>query len=204
MKQLIFQIEFLIGQMLSYIYPIGLSNFIHSLRDKIYTGYICKSFCHFGHSIIMWHPYTLKGLQYITIGDNNVFESDLQLTAQVCDSNNNPQIIIGNGCLIRRGAHITATNKICIGDNLLTGTNIYITDNSHGNTDLEMLSIPPRDRIIISKGPVLIGNNVWLGNNVSIMPGVSIGDGAVIGANAVVTHDIPPYSVAVGLPAKVI
>ena len=204
MKRLLFRIEILIGQLLFYIYPSSLSGFIHSLRDKIYTGYICKRFCHFGHSIIMWHPYSLQGLQYITIGDNNIFESDLHLTAQVCDNNCNPQIIIGNKCLIRRGAHITAINKICIGDGLLTGTNIFITDNSHGNTDSEMLSIPPRDRAIISKGPVHIGNNVWLGNNVCIMPGVSIGDGAIIGANAVVTHDIPPYSVAVGIPARVI
>ena len=51
---------------------------------------------------------------------------------------------------------------------------------------------------------MVIGNNVWIGRNVCIMPGVTIGDGAVIGANAVVTHDIPAYSVAVGVPAKVI
>lgn len=51
---------------------------------------------------------------------------------------------------------------------------------------------------------MVIGNNVWIGRNVCIMPGVTIGDGAVIGANAVVTHDIPAYSVAAGVPAKVI
>lgn len=50
----------------------------------------------------------------------------------------------------------------------------------------------------------MIGNNVWLGNNVCVMPGVTIGDGAIIGANAVVTHDIPAYAVAAGIPAKVV
>jgi len=50
-----------------------------------------------------------------------------------------------------------------------------------------------------------IGNDVWIGHNVVILPGVKkIGDGAVIGAGAVVTEDVPPYSVAAGVPAKVI
>ncbi|MCK5040251.1 MAG: acetyltransferase [Candidatus Aenigmarchaeota archaeon] len=51
---------------------------------------------------------------------------------------------------------------------------------------------------------VSIGDDVWLGAKVTVLPGVSIGKGSVIGANSVVTHDIPPYSVAVGSPAKVI
>jgi len=50
----------------------------------------------------------------------------------------------------------------------------------------------------------VIGNNVWLGNNVCIMPGVTIGDGAVVGANSVVTKDVPAYSVAAGIPAKIV
>lgn len=54
------------------------------------------------------------------------------------------------------------------------------------------------------KGDIVIGNDVWLGSNVKVMSGVHIGDGCIIGANAVVTKDIEPYSVAVGVPAKVI
>ena len=52
--------------------------------------------------------------------------------------------------------------------------------------------------------PVFIGNDVWIGLNAIIMDGVTIGDGAVIGAGAVVTKDIPPYAIAVGVPAKII
>lgn len=54
------------------------------------------------------------------------------------------------------------------------------------------------------KRPVHIGNDVFIGANVTVLDGVTISDGAVVGAGAVVTHDIPPYAVAVGIPAKVI
>lgn len=54
------------------------------------------------------------------------------------------------------------------------------------------------------KGPVIIGNNVWIGDNVLILSGVTVGDGAVLGAGSIVTGDIPPYSIAVGNPARVI
>ena len=52
--------------------------------------------------------------------------------------------------------------------------------------------------------PVTIGHDVWIGLNAVIMDGVTIGDGAVVGTNAVVTKDVPPYAIAVGLPAKVL
>jgi virginiamycin A acetyltransferase len=55
-----------------------------------------------------------------------------------------------------------------------------------------------------SKGPVVIGNDVWIGAHSIILSGVTIGNGAVIGANSVVTGDIPPYAIASGSPAKVI
>ena len=54
------------------------------------------------------------------------------------------------------------------------------------------------------KGNTVIGNDVWIGQNVTFLPGVHVGDGCIIGANAVVASDIPPYSVVVGNPAKVI
>ena len=58
--------------------------------------------------------------------------------------------------------------------------------------------------MIVSKGPVVIGDNVWIGDKVTVLPGVTIGDGAVIAANAVVTKDVPAYSVVAGNPAKII
>lgn len=66
------------------------------------------------------------------------------------------------------------------------------------------LVYPPLLRPLYSKGQVVIGKNVWIGDKVTILPGVSIGDGSVIAANSVVTKSIPPYSIAAGIPAKII
>lgn len=52
--------------------------------------------------------------------------------------------------------------------------------------------------------PCHIGNDVWIGKSVIIMDGITVGDGAIIGANSVVTHDVPPYSIVVGSPARII
>lgn len=82
--------------------------------------------------------------------------------------------------------------------------NVTITDNSHGYITKNETHTPPLKRPLYSKGPVIIGKNVWVGDKATILPNVNIGDGAIIGANAVVTKDVPPYSVAVGNPAKIV
>ncbi|HEF0022488.1 TPA: acyltransferase [Citrobacter amalonaticus] len=56
----------------------------------------------------------------------------------------------------------------------------------------------------VNSKPIVIGNNAWLGFDVVVLKGVTIGEGAIIGARSVVTRDIPPWSVAVGNPAKVV
>ena len=63
---------------------------------------------------------------------------------------------------------------------------------------------PPKKEDLPYKGDTVIGNDVWIGQNVTFLPGVYVGDGCIIGANAVVGSNIPPYSVVVGNPAKVI
>jgi acetyltransferase-like isoleucine patch superfamily enzyme len=59
-------------------------------------------------------------------------------------------------------------------------------------------------RPLISKGEVVIGDNVWIGEGAMILPNVHIGEHAIIAANSVVTKDIPAYSIAAGVPAKII
>ena len=150
---------------------------------------------------------TIVGGNHISIGKNFSIGDDYKLqawnTLNVA-SENPPSIRIGDSVSMMSNCQISCCNKIIIGDGCLFGDNVFVTDNYHGKSTLSELGVPPVQRDLYSKGPVVIGNNVWIGRNVCIMPGVHIGDGAVIGANAVVTHDIPAYSVAAGVPAKVI
>jgi acetyltransferase-like isoleucine patch superfamily enzyme len=63
---------------------------------------------------------------------------------------------------------------------------------------------PPWSHAPGARNRVAIGNDVWTGHNVNIMGGVSVGDGAIIGAGSIVTHDVPPYAIVGGVPAKII
>ena len=114
-------------------------------------------------------------------------------------------IEIGDGVSLGEYIHITAAGKISIGNHVLTGRFVLITDNSHGSCETrEELMVPPLERPVAARGDVVIGNNVWIGDKVSILPGVHIGDGCVIGANSVVTKDIPAYCIAVGNPCRIV
>jgi acetyltransferase-like isoleucine patch superfamily enzyme len=81
---------------------------------------------------------------------------------------------------------------------------IFITDHSHGEVDGDALTTPPSQRKVVSKGPVIIGDNAWIGEGVVIMPDVTIGKNAIVGANSVVTTSIPENAVAAGIPARVL
>lgn len=203
MKKIMISLLLCIGRMCSILFPSIIFHSLNSIRNYIYTGYIRPRFASLGSSVFEWKAYRVQGEQYMHIGNDNVFEKGLQLTAREVDGSK-PEIRIGDGCLFRPDCHITACNSIVIGNRLLTGTNVLITDNSHGRVDAASMHCPPQERPIVSKGAVNIGDNVWLGNSVCVMPGVTIGDGAVVGANSVVTHDVPAYTAVAGCPAHVI
>lgn len=152
------------------------------------------------------NPINLLGIRYFKVGKGTYFSSKAELTAwdKYRGFTYTPRVNIGCNCNFGRACHITAINEITIGDNLLTGQYVIISDNSHGDSSLEQLSIPPADRKLTTKGPIRIGNNVWIGDRVAILSGVSIGDGAIIGSNAVVTHDVPAGAVVGGVPARII
>lgn len=84
------------------------------------------------------------------------------------------------------------------------GRKIMINDTLHGDFIKEQLNIRPNLRPLKSKGSIIIDDNVWIGEMSCMLGNVYIGQGSIIGANSVVTKDIPPYSLAVGSPAKVV
>lgn len=179
-------------------------------RNKYYTLYslwLVNLFRKCPLSVSFHGVDDLRGASHIEIGEQCCFWAHLYLTAwpEFSENDNDSTMIkIGNNCSLGAYNHLTATNKIIIGDNLLTGKWVTISDNNHGTTSQADLLLMPRDRKVVSKGPVIIGNNVWIGDKATILTGVTIGDGAVIAANTVVTKDVPAYSVCAGNPGLII
>lgn len=148
-------------------------------------------------------PY-ISGYQYIEIGTNFYCGKDVRLEAWDKYGNQEftPSIVVGNNVTFTDRCYLSCINQIIIGDGVLFGRDVFIADNSHGDSSEPMLAIAPKKRPLTSKGPVKIGNNVWIGRNVTILSGVTIGDNAIIGANSLVNKDIPENCVAAGNPAK--
>ncbi|KAK0549233.1 hypothetical protein OC846_003389 [Tilletia horrida] len=88
--------------------------------------------------------------------------------------------------------------EIRIGNGVLFGPNCQLYAATHS------VSLVERDTTLERALPITVGNDVWFGGGVLVMAGVNIGEGCTIGAGAVVTKDIPPFSIAVGNPARVV
>lgn len=113
------------------------------------------------------------------------------------------QFVYERGCLARIGSFCTIAK------------NVHLTEGNHPQTYISVHQFlyshfygfveEDKPELLPSKnGKVIIGNDVWIGRDVTILPSVEIGDGAIIGTGAVVNKNIPPYAIAVGVPAKVI
>lgn len=185
----------------------NLKLYFNKILKVVYTGYCSVNFRDFGKNIAI-EPWLLqlKGEKYISIGDDSYINKGVSLTAwdSFLDNKFSPEIKIGRNCGIGAFSHITAINKIIIGDNVLMGQSVLITDNAHGETQRDILTLSPNMRPLVSKGPVIIEDNVWVGEKASIMSGVTVGKGSIIAANAVVTHDVPSYCIVGGVPARII
>jgi len=174
---------------------------------EIHLNRIKKKMKQCGKGFSVARGYTISGPEYMRIGKS--FSAGRNLILSVYTSYNgvktgfSPILEIGDEVACQDNCAISCINGVSIGNGCLLGSNVFITDNFHGNSKND-LDTPPSKRMLFSKGKVVIGNNVWIGRNVCIMPGVTIGDGAVIGANAVVTHDVQEKVVVAGAPAKAI
>ncbi len=209
MKFVITKILVCLMWMASKVYPYTLSERLCGYRDALYTLWIRNSIGDLGEYSSISKPCSLQGggSKNIVIGHHTSILSHVILGcwAKYGETQTfSPTLKIGDFCSIGEFNHITACNKITIGDGLLTGRYVYIGDNVHGGLSWGEASIPPVKRTLKSKGEVKIGNNVWIGDKATILGGVTIGDNVIIGANSVVTHDVPSNCVAAGNPAKII
>jgi acetyltransferase-like isoleucine patch superfamily enzyme len=129
---------------------------------------------------------------------------------------NAANVRIGRGCLFQDSIYVRAgaTGHVDIGDG--SAINSFCQLYGHGGITIGKDTQIGPGTIVTTTGhdyegdlaesfrPVRIGRRVWIGANVTVIGGVTIGDGAVIGAGAVVIRDVPPYSLAVGVPARVV
>ncbi len=196
----------LIGKLLGYIsliIPRKASYPWYITKRAFITSRLKRGFKHFGTHTLLAPGVKIMTPQNISVGNNSSIMSHCII--ETCAvGENNPQLKIGDRVSLGEYSHITCANKVTIGNGVLTGRFVLITDNSHGNNTKDVADIAPLAREIHSNGPVYIGENVWIGDKVTILPNVTIGKGSIIAANAVVTKNIPEYSVAAGIPAKVI
>lgn len=123
------------------------------------------------------------------------------------------KICIGQDCLIGSNSKIWSSIGIYIGDRVLISHNVNIHDNISHPLDAEerhqdfsyiKKNKELREHTDIRESEITIENDVWIGFNSTVLKGVRIGQGSIIGANSVVTKDVPPFSIAVGNPAKII
>ena len=131
----------------------------------------------------------------LTVGPDAFFEPGVWLTSD------RGRISIGAGAFLNLDVMVAAVERVEIGDHCMLANGCMVTDGNHRFDDPER---PVPWQGFTSKGPTILGDNVWLGANVVVTSGVTIGRRSVIGANSVVTTDIPEYSIAVGSPARVV
>lgn len=149
--------------------------------------------------IVNYYNYThVQPMRRITLGP---FEGTGGIAPNVSFSNPD-RIVIGARAAIGASCHLWAGpshGRIEIGDDVLLGPEVMISASSYRYDDGAPVTLQPMD-----EADVVIGDDVWIGTRAVILPGARIGDGAVIGAGALVRGEIAPFSVAVGVPAKVI
>ena len=176
-----------------------------------FGGFIYLLICFFRSRIfyrnarLIRFPFDIRGKKNISWGKNFTTGRGCRMEV-VSLSSMCSGINIGENFQMNDYCHIAALENITIGNNVLIASKVYISDCLHGKYDGEEQSDPyisPQLRKLSSK-PVIIEDNVWIGDNVVILPGVTIGFGSIIAASAVVTKSVPEFSIAAGIPAKVI
>lgn len=185
------------------------------LRTKFYKALFRKM----GKSVFFGRNVTLRAPKHIELGSNVIIDDNAVLDAkgdpevsymtignQVEISRNSilsckeGSISIGEFVTVGRNCLFSSTSELIIKDNCTIGPYCYVWASAHGYDDPDVSALLQNRE---AKG-IVIEEFVWLGAKSIVLDGVTIGRSSIIGAGSIVTRDVPPYSVAVGAPARVI
>ncbi len=163
-----------------------------------------RRFAAFGPgSVLAFPPGAIFGEAWIEIGSGTVVGQHVSISAGTVpgqDLGPASLLRIGDGCVIGRGSHIVAHQRVDIGDDVFTGPYVYITDQNHGYADPDV----PIGRQWPANAPVSIGAGSWLGAGAIVLPGSCIGRHVVVGAGSVVRGQVPDHCVVAGVPARIV
>ena len=149
-----------------------------------------------GSKVRVWGKPLLRNRGRLIIGNRVRIASDVATTELGVGPDG--CLEIGDGVFINYGCSIAATLSVKIGANCSIGSHVTMMDNDFHHLD------PERRNEIPPSSPIVLEENVWLGVRVVVLRGVTVGTGSVIAAGSVVVRDVPPRSLAGGMPAKVI
>jgi len=144
-------------------------------------------------------PPKLRGRPVIRAGDNVAIHGKIEVIA--LGDPDQCELILGNGVQIGHRVTFVIARQIVLGDHAGVASDCYVSDTS-----------AIAEEILNGSGtiaadepqPVHIGANAWVARGSSVLKGVQIGEGAIVGAGSVVSKDVPPFSVAMGNPARVV
>lgn len=185
---------------------MNMKNGIMGILRRLYYfwNWLClyHKFGSFRYTSYMRKPLRLVNPRYMQIGKR---VSILPLARMECirswmGTPCNGELLIGDGTSIEQSCHIIAANRLEIGKDVTISAFVYIADCSHGMDDVTKDVIDQSLEVKSTR----IGDGAFIGIGARVMPGVAIGKHAIVGANAVVCKDVPDYSIAAGVPARII
>jgi acetyltransferase-like isoleucine patch superfamily enzyme len=142
----------------------------------------------------------IEGNLIINIGNEVTLDKTVFVSGKTYED---PKITIGDGTFIGYETEISVSKSVTIGKNCMIARNCFIADNNgHHINPQKRLSKEPLPASEIK--PVTIKDNVWIGTGAVVLRGVKIGKGSIVSANSLVTKSVPPNSIAMGVPARVI
>lgn len=174
-------------------------------RLRLYLGYLTgaiywrRRFSNFGMRSLIRRPRSIVNARYISIGGRVEIREGARLEVVRPSFADPIAIRIGNECSVHFNFHIGAALSVEIGNRVLVGANVLVTDHDHEPVG-PGVHRSTAQRLCASR--TRVGDDCWLGEGCKILKGVTLGRGCIVGANAVVTQSFADYSVIGGIPAR--